>query len=102
MKPRKPIKRKPRPASETLRIYGPPARRVWVKNHPCCVCGDGPCVNAHIKVDGLGKKSHYTNIVPLCFSCDQRIGTPKKSEKAWFALRAAETEMAWLAYSGEQ
>ena len=48
----------------------------------------------------MGKKSHYTNIVPMCADCDNAIGTPKRSEKAWFAVRAAQTEDAWLRYIG--
>lgn len=60
------IKRKPRPASETLRIYGPPERRAWVKSLPCLVCGATPSENAHVENDGLSRKGDADKIVPLC------------------------------------
>ena len=72
--PRSPIKRKPRPVSETLRIYGSPGRRKWVTQQPCVFCGaepyEGhPSHNAHTEVGGLSHKAHYTTIVPACASC---------------------------------
>jgi hypothetical protein len=57
-------------------------------------------VNAHIKVDGMGRKSDYTNIVPMCFDCDALIGTPRPRGREWWAEQAAQTEAAWLTYSG--
>jgi hypothetical protein len=64
------IKRKPRKASKTLRIYGPPARRKLVKAMPCAACGaEGWSVNAHVappSEKGTGYKAGYEWIAPLC------------------------------------
>ena len=68
------IKPKPRKPSETLRIYGTPARRKWIKSLPChvadCVKSCGPCegeiVNAHAVSGGKSRKADANTIVPLC------------------------------------
>lgn len=71
--PRPPRKRKAvkrrnpkRQRSEFARCYHSKERVAFVKALPCIVCGHGPCDNAHIESDGMGRKAHYTKIVPLC------------------------------------
>lgn len=61
-----PIKAKPRPASETRRIYGSKARIRWLKAQPCYGCGRGPCDVAHVRSGGTGRKADYTETVALC------------------------------------
>lgn len=93
-----PIKAKPRPASETRRIYGSKARVAWVKSLPCAGCNRGPCINAHTESGGTGRKADHTTIIPLCERC-HRIQHDMGWEalmlvhpKAWYAKV---TELAW-------
>jgi hypothetical protein len=64
------IKKKPRPAKETNRIYGPKTRRIWMKTLPCAACGVvGYSENAHCappSEKGTGYKAGYEWIAPLC------------------------------------
>lgn len=99
--PRSPVKRKPRPAAETLRIYGPPARRAWVKSLGCLVCG-GPAVSAHTPSrSGMGRKGDYTTIVPLCHAHHEEQGADSKAfELAYgvdLAAVAVNIQAAWVA-----
>lgn len=74
----KPKRRKP---SEYARIYGSRARVEAIKRMRCAVpgCGLGPCHNAHIRNGGMGRKSDWTDIVPLCgrhhFAFDDQLGS---------------------------
>lgn len=66
---KKRLKKKARKPSETLRIYGPPARRVFVKSLPCAACRyDGkPSEQAHVLGNGgMGRKKDANTIAPLC------------------------------------
>jgi hypothetical protein len=62
-----------RKAAEFARCYGSRARVAFVKALPCCICGGGPCDNAHLGNGGMGRKSDYPNIVPLCRTHHQRL-----------------------------
>lgn len=66
--PRSAIKRKPRPKSETLRIYGSPTRREWIKTLPCSACGVvGYSVGAHVLGNGgMSRKAAADTQAPLC------------------------------------
>lgn len=117
----KPIRKKPRKPSETLRIYGPPARRKFVKSLPCCTCGvEGHTDQAHVAPPGekgTGYKAGYLWIVPLCadrgeeFLGGDVLGCHTLYDRfPWTfnrrfpdldpTLAAAETERLWLAHSG--
>lgn len=103
--------RKPRKASETVRIYGSDERIEFVKLLPCEGCGiEGFSENAHVCGNGgTGRKADYTTIAPLC----GRKGPTLPGchflfdEKPWeFRIRfpdfdpiaaAAQTEAAWQA-----
>lgn len=69
------IKRHARKPSETVRIYGPPDRREWVKRQRCWYgvefssmhCA-GETVNAHTETGGTGRKADADTIIPLCAS----------------------------------
>ena len=101
-----PIKAKPRPASETRRIYGPKARIKLVSRLPCAACGDTdpsiPRENAHGESGGTGRKADYTTILPLCHRCHH-----KQHQSGWLAIgmsaegrsrAAANTEAEWQSY----
>lgn len=62
------IKTKKRKASETLRIYGPPARRAWMKTLPCSACGVvGYSEGAHVLGNGgMSRKADSDTQAPLC------------------------------------
>lgn len=62
------VKRKPRPKAETERIYGPPARRKWMKLQPCSACGVvGYSEGAHVLGNGgTGRKADADTQAPLC------------------------------------
>lgn len=72
------IKRKRRKKSETLRIYGPKARRAFVYGLPCAACGFvGYSQNAHVAGEsGVGYKADARFIAPLCgFHVQTYFGT---------------------------
>ena len=64
LRPRNPERRE----REFRRTYHSLERVRFVKNLPCCVpgCEAAPSENAHVGIEGIGRKSHYTRIVPLC------------------------------------
>lgn len=62
-KPRKRSRKK----SERERIYGPPGYVEWIHEQPCIACGVvGFSEVAHVKSGGMGRKSDWTDTVPLC------------------------------------
>lgn len=62
------IRKKPRKPGETLRIYGPPARRKWMKTLPCSACGVvGYSEGAHVLGNGgMSRKADADTQAPLC------------------------------------
>lgn len=62
-----PLKRenRPRKAENHLRAYGGPERIAWIQRQPSVVSGAIPCVNAHVKTGGAGRKADARWIVPL-------------------------------------
>lgn len=58
-----------RKAREFVRAYHSEDRVLFVKHGlRCCVphCYRMPCENAHIETGGMGRKAHYTKVVPMC------------------------------------
>lgn len=60
----KPVNRKRR-ASEFERAYGSKERVAWIQAQPSVVSGERPCVNAHVRNGGAGRKADAKWIVPL-------------------------------------
>ncbi len=54
-----------RRAAEWLRAYGSEERVAWIQSQPSVVSGKGPCVAAHVKTGGMGRKADARWIVPL-------------------------------------
>ena len=50
---------------EFLRVYGSVDRTEWIARHPSVVSRGGPCVNAHVRTGGVGRKADACWIVPL-------------------------------------
>ena len=50
---------------EFLRVYGSVDRAEWIARHRSVVSGGGPCVNAHVRTGGVGRKADACWIVPL-------------------------------------
>lgn len=103
-KSRTPLRSKPRPESETLRIYGPPERRRWIRQQPSVVSGQTPCVNAHVPPDGdlsgMGRKADYIWIVPMTYEEHEelhRVGieTFERVHDIDLRLAAAAIEERW-------
>jgi len=101
------IKRKPRPASETERAYGPPPRREWMTRFPCLTCGHPPkSQQSHLRSrSGAGRKGDASTVVPMCAEC--HLLYPKRSAwatrvPAWPDARleaaAARFNSAWEKY----
>lgn len=72
-----PIKRKPRPAAETLRVNGPPGYREFLMAHGCLLGSRllrlpnvPPCSGkmdaCHTVNDGKGRKGHFSTQIPGC------------------------------------
>jgi hypothetical protein len=111
-------KRKKRKPSETLRIYGPPARRAWIKSLPCFACAglsplfgwasQGHSENAHTVTGGTGRKADADTIVPLCRSHHRRYDQHQppfdRADVREATKAAAPTyDAAWQAhFSGER
>ena len=97
---RSPIRKHSRKPSETRRIYGPPARRAWVKSLPCIVCGHVPSENAHTENGGMGRKADYDTIAPMCRTHhrafdEHRDPFETEAMREWAQLRARMTDDAW-------
>lgn len=59
-------KRNPaRKAREWERAYGGDARLSWIQRQPCIITGERPCVAAHVRSGGMGRKSDARWTVPL-------------------------------------
>lgn len=54
-----------RRTSEFARCYGSRARVAWIKHLPSVVSLGRPCVNAHVRNGGAGRKADARYIVPL-------------------------------------
>ncbi len=52
---------------EWNRAYGSQERAKWIARHPSVVSGRTPCVNAHVRTGGVGRKADAKWIVPLTF-----------------------------------
>lgn len=104
---RSPMKRKARPASETLRIYGPPERREWVKSLACLgrLCGgrcEGAIDNAHTVNGGKGRKADADTIVPMCRAHHRlydgyKAPFDREPTRELMKSFAADVERAWQA-----
>lgn len=89
---------------EFARAYGSLDRVEWVRSLPSVASGKRPCVNAHVRTGGMGRKADARWIVPLTWEEHERL---HRRGPAWFETtygidldaKAAETEVAWQAYS---
>ena len=98
--------------SEFARCYHSKERVAWVKTLPCIACGSLLGENAHYDNGGMGRKSDYTHIVPLCggwyrdkenyrLGCHMmmhHLGRDWLEKKYSLDLEAvaAETQQSWL------
>lgn len=94
-----------RRAKEFDRCYHSGDRVRFIRGLPCVVCYRQPSENAHIKNGGMGRKSAYTNIVPLCaFHHGQFDAWPAPLEDfeghymVDLTALAADTERLWQAH----
>jgi hypothetical protein len=86
--------------SEWQRCYGSKERVAWVKSRPSVASGKGPCVNAHTRSDGAGRKADACWIVPLTDAEHRelhRIGVASFEARYGINLEfmAAQTAMAY-------
>jgi len=100
-----PVKRRnaKRRISEFVRCYGSKERVAWVKSQRSVASGKGPCVNAHTRGDGAGRKAGARWIVPLTDAEHRelhRIGVASFEKKYGLNLdfMAAQTAMAYDAH----
>lgn len=90
-----------RKAKEFARCYHSSARVEFVRGLPCVVTRKTPCENAHTESGGMGRKAHYTKIVPMIPEKHHElhdIGIATFLRKyPWldFAKLEAETEAKW-------
>ncbi len=73
---------------------------LFVKALPCFGCDGGPSENHHIVNGGMGRKSDYTNIIPLCMPCHRKLHsvTRRANPNEWLAEYAAYIEHLWQAH----
>ena len=71
-RPTEPLARSPmtranrqRKAETFARAYGGAERADWITRQPSVVSGEGPCVNAHVRTGGAGRKADARWVVPL-------------------------------------
>ena len=99
-------KRNPaRRAKEFARCYHSVERVEWIQSLRCVASGLlGNIDNAHISGGGMGRKAHYSLIVPLAAECHRelhRIGRPAFEAK-WrvsLAVEAERVHKAWHEYA---
>ncbi len=92
--------------SEFARCYHSRERVRFVKSSPCLICATPFSENAHIKTGGMGRKSDYTSIVPLCTADHRNLHSLGRAEfenayridLGYFALL---TERLWQEYSAD-
>ncbi len=96
---------------EFERVYGPPGRRAFVEGLPCIASRGvrcrGPSNNHHIKNGGMGRKSDYTDIVPLCFDHHQEVHgrgqeTFSKRHRIYWREWAETTESQWQHHTNRE
>jgi cell division inhibitor SulA len=85
---------------EWVRAYGSEARVAWVRSLPSVVTGMRPCVNAHVRSGGTGRKADACWIVPLTGEEHaelHRIGQRSFAAKYRIDLetKAADIERLW-------
>ena len=108
-KPRR-VKRKnvKRHKREWIRAYHSAERCEFVRSLPCIACGWTPSENAHTVGGGMGRKSDYSCVAPLCKAHHQKLHTlgskTFESNYLFGALEqyAKETEAAWQAFSASK
>lgn len=112
---RKPLRKvnPKRKASEFARCFHSRARVRFVKALPCVYCAGlspfiaavaGPSDNAHTVKEGMGRRGHYSTIVPLCRShhrrYDERLKPFDAAEvREAIASCAPRIEAAWQKYA---
>lgn len=101
-KPRTPIRRKKRSASERERIYGTEAHQDWLRAHGCLGCGrtgsdDHPHHLHHVRNGGKGRKADAATLVPLCCYCHQELHAkgPETFEHTHGAMLSYRTLRGW-------
>jgi hypothetical protein len=111
LRPRRAGIGKTRKPSETLRAYGPPARRRFVTALPCVYCVavspmfalvGGKRHQAHVETGGTGRKADADKIVPLCASHHRRYDEHRfpfdmQEARDYVKSWAPKIEAAWQA-----
>lgn len=96
-----------RKAKEFARAYGSKERVEWVKSLPSVVCGERPCVNAHVRTGGTGRKADAKWIVPMTDVEHQNYHVVgKRFFEQWAGnidldALATATEAAWQSHQSE-
>ena len=83
-----------------VRAFHSAERVRWVNAMPCVVCCRVPCQNAHVTGGGMGRRSGYANIVPLCalhHAEQHQVGmkTFAATHRVDLVAEAAKTEAMW-------
>lgn len=96
-------------AEEFARKYHSRERVLWMQRQPSIISGEVPCVNAHVGIEGIGRKADYTKIVPLTKAEHDEIEKPNGGIKTfcakysvsieWLLEQAAATERRWQEYA---
>lgn len=90
-------------AQKLQRCYGGPERIEWMRHQPSIVSGKTPCVSAHVKNGGKGRKADACWTVPLTWEEHHELDT--KGHKTFaakygvdLAYHAAITDARWAQY----
>lgn len=104
---RKPVakRNRARRTREFARCYGSSERVEFVKAQPSIVSGERPCVNAHVRNGGMGRKADAKWIVPMTDQEHRELhGWGIVVFETLYMLdldvEAAKTEAAWQVYRG--
>lgn len=100
IRPRNPEKQ----AEEFARCFHSLERVEFVRSLPCAATGrHGSIDNAHIKGSGVGRRAHYTSIIPLSRALHRKVhrwgwsSVPELSAEEVREYVAALTEQRWQA-----
>ncbi len=89
-----------RAAEAVVRAFGSADRIAFIKGLPSVVSGKGPCVNAHVRGGGAGRRADARWIVPMTDA--EHKAMHQMGQQSFAKLHnldlealAAETERAW-------
>jgi hypothetical protein len=88
-----------RHAANTARAFGAPDRCEWMKSQPSIISGQTPCVSAHVRSGGTGRRADAKHTVPVTWAEHEEMHAGQKTFERKYGIdllaEAAKTEARW-------